>query len=251
VDSIRFGRGIRALRRRRQWRQVDLGVAARLSRSAVSRVERGHVDELTLRSVDAIAGALGARIDLRLSWNGEALDRLLDADHAFLVEEMSGRLRRLGWQVAVEVSFNVFGERGSIDLLAYHEPTRIALVVEVKSVVPDLQAAIVSLDRKARLAVRIATDRGWAATAAARLLVLPADRTARRRVDQHAEIFRAAFPARTSQVNGWLADPRRMAFAGLLFVSRARQASARHRVAGPAARDRARSNSRARPNTAR
>jgi transcriptional regulator with XRE-family HTH domain len=247
VDPIRFGRGIRALRRRRGWRQVDLGVAARLSRSAVSRVELGHVDELTLRSVAAIAGALGARVDLRLSWNGEALDRLLDADHALLVEEIAGRLRRLGWHVAVEASFNVFGERGSIDLLGYHEPTRIALVVEVKSVVPDLQAAIMSLDRKARLALRIATDRGWPATSAGRLLVLPGDRTARRRVDQHAETFQAAFPARFSQVNSWLADPRREAFAGLLFVSGARQASARHRVAGPGAGDRAGLASGARP----
>jgi transcriptional regulator with XRE-family HTH domain len=239
VDPVRIGRSVRALRLRRRWRQVDVGVAARLSRSAVSRVERGHLDELTLRAFEAIAGALGARVDLRLSWNGEALDRLLDADHALLVEEMSGRLRRLGWHVAVEVSFNVFGERGSIDLLGYHEPARVALVVEVKSVVPDLQAAIVSLDRKARLAVRIATDRGWPAAAAGRLLVLPGDRTARRRVAQHAEIFRAAFPARSSEVGRWLADPGRSAFAGLLFVSGARQASARHRVAGPSSRDRA------------
>jgi transcriptional regulator with XRE-family HTH domain len=251
VDPIRFGRGIRALRRRRRWRQVDLGVAARLSRSAVSRIERGHIDEVTLRSVDAIAGALGARIDLRLSWNGEALDRLLDADHALLVEEMAGRLRRLGWQVAVEASFNVFGERGSIDVLGFHEPTRIALVIEVKSVVPDLQAAIVSLDRKARLAVRVSTDRGWPATSAGRLLVLPADRTTRRRVDQHAEIFRAAFPARSSQVSSWLADPRRAAFSGLLFVSGARHASARHRVPGPGAGDRAGPASGERPNTVR
>lgn len=212
-------------------RQEDVGVAARVSRSAVSRVERGHLDELTLRAAEAIAGALGARIELRLSWNGEALDRLLDADHALLVEEMSGRLRRLGWQVAVEVSFNVFGERGSIDLFGYHEATRIALVVEVKSVVPDLQATIVSLDRKARLALRIAADRGWPATAAGRLLVLPSDRTARRRVALHAEIFQAAFPARSSEVKRWLTDPGRAAFAGLVYVSGARQASARHRVA--------------------
>lgn len=228
-----------------------MGVAARVSRSAVSRVERGHLDKLTLRALETIAGALGARIDLRLSWNGEALDRLLDADHAVLVEEMSGRLRRLGWHVAVEVSFNVFGERGSIDLFGYHEPTRIALVVEVKSVVPDLQATIVSLDRKARLALRIAADRGWPATAAGRLLVLPSERTARRRVALHAEIFRAAFPARSSEVRRWLADPGRGAFAGLVFVSGARHASARHRVASRTAAGHPRIAPGPRPNQAR
>jgi transcriptional regulator with XRE-family HTH domain len=245
------GRSLRALRRRRHLRQADVGLAARVSRSLVSRVERGHVDRLTLRALESIAAALGARVDLRLSWNGEALDRLLDADHALLVEGMSRRLRGLGWHVAVEVSFNVFGERGSIDLLGYHESTRIALVVEVKSVVPDLQATIVSLDRKARLAVRIAADRGWPATAAGRLLVLPADRTARRRVALHAETFGAAYPARSSEVKRWLADPGRAAFAGLLFVSGARHASARHRVACRGSGDRARVSSGARSNPVR
>ncbi len=177
---------------------------------------------------------------MRLSWNGEALDRLLDADHALLVDEMAGRLRRRGWHVAVEVSFNVFGERGSIDILAYHEATRTVLVVEVKSVVPDLQATIASLDRKARLALRIAANQGWPATATGRLLVLPANRTARRRVALHGETFRAAYPVRSLEVRHWLADPRRSGFAGLLFVSCARQASARHRVARPGAGDRAR-----------
>jgi transcriptional regulator with XRE-family HTH domain len=251
MDAVRVGRSFRALRRRRRLRQADVGVAARVSRSLVSRIERGQVDRLTLRAVEAIAGALGARVDLRLSWNGEALDRLLDADHAMLVEEVAGRLRRLGWLVAVEVSFSVFGERGSIDILAYHAPTRNVLVVEVKSVVPDLQATILTLDRKARLALRVAADRGWPATTAGRLLVLPADRTARRRVAQHAETFRAAFPARSSEVRSWLTNPGGAAFAGLVFVSSARQVSARQRIAVIGPRDRARTTVRGRRNEVR
>jgi hypothetical protein len=77
-----------------------------------------------------------------------------------------------GWEVAVEVSFSIWGERGSIDVLAFHQDTGTLLVVEVKSVVRDSQAAILGLDRKARLAPRIATDRGWPATVAAKLLVV-------------------------------------------------------------------------------
>src|SRR3954447_19078543 len=86
VDAVRFGHQIRALRRRRGWRQLDLARAARTSQGTVSRVESGHVDALSVRSVAAVAAALGASFDLRLQWHGEALDRLLDRAHAAAVE---------------------------------------------------------------------------------------------------------------------------------------------------------------------
>ena len=122
----------------------------------VWRMEAGRADDVTLRQVDAVVRALSARLELHVSWQGEGLDRLLDADHATLVEAVATELRSLGWDVAVEVSFNIRGERGSIDLLAYHPSTETVLVVEVKSVVPDLQATLVVLDRKGRLAPEIA-----------------------------------------------------------------------------------------------
>lgn len=158
MDTVRFGRQVRALRRRRGWRQVDLARSARTSRTSISRVELGHADEVTVRALNAIAGALSARLDLRLSWNGEGLDRLLDADHAALVEEVARALRALEWSVKVEVSFNIRGERGSIDVLAFHPGTGVVLVVEVKSVVPDVQATLHVLDRKSRLALEIARE---------------------------------------------------------------------------------------------
>src|SRR4051812_15487326 len=118
MDMVRFGRGIRALRLRRRWRQVDLAAAAHVSRPLVARVERGLGDSVPPRKLQAIATVLGARIDLRLNWNGEALERLLDGAHALLVEAMATFLRAAGWDVAVEVTFLVRGERGSIDLFA-------------------------------------------------------------------------------------------------------------------------------------
>ena len=99
MDVVRFGRGIRALRRRRGWRQLDLGGRSGVSRNAVSRIELGQGDRVTIRTLDAIAAALGARIDVRLSWNGEALDRLLDAAHADLVERIARLLDRAGWEI--------------------------------------------------------------------------------------------------------------------------------------------------------
>jgi hypothetical protein len=186
---------------------VDLAAAARVSRTTVSRIELGGADDLTLRTVDAIVRTLSARLELRLSWNGEALDRLLDAEHAALVEVVATVLRSLGWEVAVEVSFNIRGERGSIDVLAFHRPSGTVLVVEVKSVVPDVQATIVVLDRKARLAVEIARQQGWLARGVGRLLVIADQRTARRRVAAHETTFATAFPHRAIAVKRWLRRP--------------------------------------------
>jgi len=107
MDPVRFGRQVRVLRRRRSWRQIDLAGRAQLSRTTISRVELGHVEEGTVRAVQAISTAMSARLDLAPSWNGEALDRLLDAAHAELVEIVARQLRALDWDVAVEVSFNI------------------------------------------------------------------------------------------------------------------------------------------------
>ena len=231
MDAVRLGRQVRALRRRRGWRQVDLARAAKLSRGRISRVELGRADELTLASLDAIAKALTARLNVALSWQGEAVDRLLDADHAALVEVVASTLRQLDWLVAVEVSFNIRGEWGSVDVLAFHPATGFVLVVEVKTVVPDLQAMIFTLDRKTRLGLEIAAERGWQGRGVGRVLVIADSRTARRRVEQHATTFDAAFPARTAAVKRWLKQPTPgIPFSGLWFLSNDRQVRARQRV---------------------
>jgi transcriptional regulator with XRE-family HTH domain len=240
VDTIRFGRQARALRRRRGWRQIDLAVAAKLSRGRISRVELGHADELTLASLEAIAKALGARLNVAMTWNGEALDRLLDADHAALVEIVASTLHSLEWQVAVEVSFNIRGEWGSIDILAFHPATGVILVVEVKTVVPDLQATIFTLDRKTRLALEIALERGWRGRAVGRILVVAESRTNRRRIASHGATFDSAFPARTTAVKRWLGRPSSAdGFSGLWILANDRGVSARQRVASRTTRIRA------------
>jgi hypothetical protein len=168
-----------------------------------------------------------------------ALDRFLDEDHAHLVERIVRWLDGAGWQSTVEVSFNVFGERGSIDVLAFHATSGCLLVVEAKSVVPDLQAMLGSLDRKARLGIRIASDQGWKATTVSRLLVVAEDRTARRRVTAAEATFRHVLPDRTSAVRAFVRSPDpRSGVAGLVFLSVAHHPGARHRItsSGPISR---------------
>ena len=231
MDLVRFGRGIRALRLRRRWRQEDLASESGVSRSLIARIEVGQSDAIPVGKLEKVARAVGARTDLRLSWNGEALDRLLDAAHAGLVEAVAAKLRAMGWEVAAEVTFWIRGERGSVDLLAWHSALRMVLVVEIKSVVPDIQAMLTSLDRKARLAIEIARSREWSPLAIGRLLVIGDSRTSRRRVEKHAATFGAEFPHRGAALRRWLraptgAEPLR----GLWFLSVAHSVSTRHRV---------------------
>ncbi len=218
MDTVRFGLQLRALRIRRWLRQSDLAPLAKLSRTKVSRIERGQIRGMPVSDLERAATALGAVIDLRLRWRGEQLDRLLDESHARLVDVVVALLRATGWEVAVEVSYSIFGERGSIDVLAYHRLTGIVLVVEVKSVVPDSQAMLHALDRKTRLAQQIAMDRGWDCRHVARLLVIGSSPTARRRIHRLASTYETAFPERGQAVRVWLRRPQG-SISGLLFLS--------------------------------
>lgn len=218
MDVIRLGLGFRALRRRRGWTQEQLSKRAGVSRSVVWRIERGHADRVVLHTLVRVALALDARIDVR---------------HARLVDRVLGILRSSDWDVATEVSFNVRGERGSVDIRAFHRATGSLLVIEIKSVVPDLQAMLSGLDRKGRLAPEIARDRGWQVRTVTRLLILPDDRTARRRVDTYATTFSTALPARTAEVRRWIQSPEGTRH-GVMFLSDARQQGTRQRVAAVA-----------------
>jgi hypothetical protein len=229
VDPVLFGSDVRLLRRRKGWTQLRLASAAAVPRWIVVEIEAGRGDRLPVWRLAAVAAALGARLTVRILFQGEGLDRLRDRRHAALVEWLVAKLRREGWQVATEVSFNVYGERGSIDILAFHPATGALLVVEVKSVVPEIGGMLMTLDRKVRLAPQVARNQlGWQATSVSRLLVLPEDRTARRRVAEHATTFGTTFPVRNVGVKRWLRSPAGP-IAGLLFVPDVQHVDTRRR----------------------
>jgi HTH-type transcriptional regulator / antitoxin HipB len=236
VDLLRLGRSVRVLRIKRGLRQADLAAAAKVSRSQVARIEQGDSQSIPIGIVERVAARLGADVDLRLRWHGEALDRLLDGAHAALVERVVRLLRNEGWEVAIEVSFSLGGERGSIDVLAFHEASAALLVVEVKSVVPDAQSLLAGVDRKARLGSQIAAGRGWRARHVGRLVVVGDSSTTRRRVALLGQTFSTSLPHRGRAVRAWLRAPAG-SLSGLLFLPYDRVAS-RSRI--PAARQRVR-----------
>src|SRR4051812_34494708 len=113
MDDQRLGRIIRALRRRKGWRQVDLALAAGCSQNLISLIERGHLAAVSVRMLRRVTGALDATLGFDMRWRGAALDRLLDEDHANLVAAVAAILRALGWLVEIEVTYSSYGERGS------------------------------------------------------------------------------------------------------------------------------------------
>ena len=218
MDDLRFGRQYRALRIRLRLRQSDVSRLAGVSRSLIAAIELGQLAGVSVGSLRKAAGALGADADLFLRWRGERLDRLLDEDHALILDAFVARLRASGWLVEVEATFSIWGERGSVDVLALYPATGALLVVEVKSVVPDSQAMLHDLDRKTRLAPQLAKERGWDIRAVSRLLVIGDSATSRRRIARLATTYDAALPARGVTVRRWLRSPE-SPIRGLLFFA--------------------------------
>ena len=233
MDDLRVGRLRRALRRRRGWRQADLADRAGTSQSVISELERGRLAGMTVGVVRRIGGVLGASTELELRGLGADTDRLLDARHAGLVGATTVLLRAAGWHARPETSYSEWGERGSIDLLGWHEATRSLLVVEVKSELASLEATLRKHDEKARLGPAVATKRlGWRPETVSRLIVLPATRTTSRRLAAHATVLDTAYPVRGRPLRAWLQRPTGE-LSGLLLVTDIAPGRGMARTAGP------------------
>ena len=219
MDRFRFGRSVRELRQRRHWRQSDLGDRVGVSRSVIGRIERGAVANIPFGRLLAVADALDGRLDLDFRWRGEALDRLVDERHAAIVDELVGLFRSARWDVSVEVTFSIYGERGSIDVFAFHPIRHVVAVNEVKASVGEAGNTVLGVDRKSRLAPQIARDRGWPCRGVARFLVVADSSTSRDRIARHADTFRTAFPAGGRECLAWIRDPVGAPPSGILFLA--------------------------------
>jgi hypothetical protein len=172
----------------------------------IGLLERGHAEGVSLRAIRHVARALDLRLEWHPGWRGSELARLRDDDHAALAETLSRAWLSDGWEFAAEVSFNHFGDRGRIDLLAYHSASGALLVIEIKTVIADVQALLGSLDVKVRLAPRLAASRGWHPQSVTPMLVVLDTRTNRRRIQEHDRLF-ASLGLRGWEARRWLRDP--------------------------------------------
>jgi hypothetical protein len=180
------------------------------------------VGALSVDVLMKVAASLEIHVDLLPRWRGGELTRMLNAGHAALHEAVARLFAALpGRLFAPEVSFAVYGERGVIDVLAFHAERRALLVIELKTDLVDVQGLLGSVDRYRRLARGVARDRGWDATSVSVWVVLRDTDTNRRRVAAHATVLRAALPFDGWRMRRWLRAPDG-AVAGLSFLLDAR-----------------------------
>lgn len=241
MDSMqRCGATFRAVRIKRGWRQVEVATRARVHRSVVSAVERGHLEQVSIGTLLEIARALEIQVTFGTRWRAGELDRLISGRHSRLHEAVAAWFATTlpDWILAPEVSFSIFGDRGIIDILAWHPGRRALLVIELKTDLADVNELIGSMDRRRRLAWDIAKDRGWEPLSVSTWVLVAGGRTNRARISAHRTLLRTAFPVDGRTVVGWLRRPDREVHA-LSLWDRVRddgssgEFAARHRVRRP------------------
>lgn len=209
-------RGLRAVRRRKRWSQQNVAAKLGISQSELSRRERGSLENCSVAELEQWGAALGAHVSLEVRFDGER--PLMDAQHARLQTWLVGMLKREGWTVVVEHSFNHYGDRGRVDVLAYHPVARVVLVTEIKSRVDDVGDILGRLDIKRRVAPILAREQRWPTDEIVPMLLILEQRTNRRRVADHAAMF-TAYPIRPQSATAWLRRPAGPAPAGLLLFA--------------------------------
>ena len=207
MDDLAIGRLFRELRIRLGWRAADVASKAGVSTGAYSRIEHGLVESVPVGKLRRVAAVLDVRLVLDPRWRGAAVDRVLSSRHSSMTEAVARLLVEAGWEVRPEVSFNHFGDRGVVDIAAWHEASRTLLLVELKTELVDINALLGVMDRRRRLASEIVRPIDWRPLHVAQWLVIAEGRTNRRRLAAHRTALRAVFPNDGRSVRGWLRRP--------------------------------------------
>ena len=80
----------------------------------IGRIERGALATVSLGALRAVAGALDARIDTYVRWQGGDLSRLINVRHSAMHEAVATMFGAFaGWIAEPETSFSVYGDGAS------------------------------------------------------------------------------------------------------------------------------------------
>ncbi len=195
MRDLEVGRLLRMLRIRRGWRLRDVADRSGLSPATIGRHELGSLASVSI--IRTHAAVLDLRVEWRMVGRGADIARLLDEEHAAIVEIVAGAMNRAGWLIEPESSYSEYGERGRIDLLAFEPAGRVLAVVEAKTELADLQGLFGNLNAKARLAPGIGRRKGWASSRVVTVLAVAATEGNRSIVGAHPALF-------SSFQRGWL-----------------------------------------------
>lgn len=173
--------------------QRDLGEAIGLSRSQVSRIERGLSPELTIVVASRLFAVLGMNLSVRVYPAGNPIR---DAAHAALLERLRARCHR-SFRWATEVPFPKPGDLRAWDATATAPAVRIGIEAETR--IRDGQA----LDRRLALKER---DGGMDRM----ILLVASTRANHAALRAYGDILRSRFPVdgrRALELLGAGADP--------------------------------------------
>lgn len=198
---VRAGADVRDARLRRRLTQREVGARVGMSRSAISRAERGLGGGLTLDAWQRIAIALG--MPLRVSFARDPLTETPDAGHLAIQELVLRIGRTAGSAGSFELPTRPADPWRSIDVGLRDDVRRRIVVVECWNVFGDIGSAARASVRKLAEAAELAAAR-WGDEPHAVGLVWVVRATARNRalVARYPEVFGSRFPGSSA---GWVA----------------------------------------------
>lgn len=171
-------------------------------------MERGGLGHCSLSTVRQLLLALEARLEVDIRWRGGEVDRVADARHAALVAAVARVAAAAGWTVQQELTYSVYGERGSVDLVGLDRARRAVVAFEVKTELTSWEETQRRFDAKVRLLPAVLYERlGWRPTSVSQVIVFQESMTNRRRVALLGRAVRDAYPAGGREVRRWMVAP--------------------------------------------
>jgi hypothetical protein len=134
--------------------------------------------------------------------------RQRDRVHARCIGYVGGRLRRAGWETASEVE--IIGSSGSgwIDVVGFHPPTGILLVIEIKTEIHDLGRIQRTLGWYETRGWAAANRRGWRPRLVLGALLVLDTRTNATSLRANRELALQAFAGRATELAALIEAPR-------------------------------------------
>ena len=160
MDQVRFGLALRALRRRRAWTQDQLAARAachgrRSSASSAVASTTSPAGPSARSRLPSGPGMTSGSCGRARGWTGSWTRTMRHCRAGRPLASRRGMGRHTGGDVRVRWPARLSRRAG------IPPSTGTLLIVEVKSVVPDMQAMLSGIDRKTRAAPILARDRGW------------------------------------------------------------------------------------------
>lgn len=205
---MKIGDRVRVVRLKRRLTQVDVATAAGLRPIEVSHLERGVLDELTIGMMRRIVAVIGMHIDLVPKWKSVDLEREMVGAHDALQAAVLRLIRATPrWVAEAEVTYSFFGDRGAIDILAWHEASRTLLIIELKTLLVEPAGIKRRNDERRRRGPEIGAERGWRPQAVAVWVILTDTRTNRARAARNADILLSPHTIDGRAMRAWLRNP--------------------------------------------